>query len=53
MDKTLLTELDEQERDEALGRYQIIQPFLEGQMTLKAAAQAHNLYRYLNRRERK
>ena len=53
MDKMVLTELGEQERDEALGRYQIIQPFLEGQMTLKAAAQAHNLYRYLNRRERK
>jgi putative transposase len=43
MDKTLLTELSEQERDEALGRYKIIQPFLEGQMTLKAAAQAHNI----------
>ena len=53
MDKMVLTELSEQERDEALGRYKIIQPFLEGQMTLKAAAQAHNLYRYLNRRERK
>ena len=43
MDKTLLTELDEQERDEALGRYQIIQPFLEGQTTLKAVAQARNI----------
>ena len=48
-----LTELSEQEHTEALERYQIIQPFLEGQMTLKAAAQAHNLYRYLNMRERK
>ena len=39
MDKTPLTELSEQERAQALQRYQIIQPFLEGQSTLKAAAQ--------------
>lgn len=43
MDDTPLTELSEQERDEALGRYKIIQPFLEGQTTLKAAARAHNI----------
>ena len=35
--------MDEQERDEALGRYKIIQPYLEGQSTLKAVAQAHNI----------
>ena len=34
-----LTELSEQDRAEALARYKIIQPFLEGQSTLKAAAQ--------------
>lgn len=43
MDNTPLTELSKQERDEALGRFKIIQPFLEGQTTLKAAAQAHNI----------
>ena len=43
MGKMLLTELDEQERDEALGRYKIIQPYLEGQSTLKATAQAHDI----------
>ena len=38
-----LTELSEQEHTEALERYQIIQPFLEGQATLKAAAQTHGV----------
>ena len=38
-----LTELSEQERADALHCYQIIQPFLEGQMTLKAAAHAHGI----------
>ena len=42
-DSLSLTELSEQERLEALGRFQIIQPFLEGQATLKAVAQAHNI----------
>jgi putative transposase len=44
MDKMLsLVELSEQERAEALQRYHIIQPFLEGRSTLKAAAQAHGI----------
>ena len=38
-----LTELDEQERAEAIARYKIILPFLEGQATLKAVAQAHSV----------
>lgn len=42
MDKKLLTELGEQERAQALQRYQIIQPFLEGRSTLKDAAIAGN-----------
>lgn len=38
-----LTELTEQERAEALERYQIVQPFLAGQSKLTAIAQAHGL----------
>jgi putative transposase len=37
-----LTELNEQERAEALRRFHLIQPFLEGQSTLKAIAEKHN-----------
>ena len=43
MDKTPLIELSEQERAQALQRYQIIQPFLEGRSTLKDAAVAKNI----------
>jgi putative transposase len=43
MDKTQLTELSEPMRDQALRRYQIIQPFLEGRLTLKNAAAAGNI----------
>lgn len=44
MDDALsLTELTEAERTDALRRYRAIQPFLEGQSTLKATAQAHGV----------
>lgn len=43
MDKMLLIELSEQQRAQALQRYQIIQPYLEGNMTLKAAALSKNI----------
>ena len=45
-----LTELNEQERTDALERFHIIQPFLEGQSTLKAVAQTQNIpYRTVRR----
>ena len=43
MNKKLLTELSEQERAQALQRYQSIQSFLEGRSTLKDAALAANV----------
>jgi putative transposase len=43
MDKTLLTELSEQQRTQTLQRFHIIQPFLEGKITLKAAALAKSI----------
>jgi putative transposase len=45
-----LTELNEQERAEAIARYKIIQPFLEGQATLKTVAKADGIsYRTVQR----
>lgn len=38
-----LTELNEKERADALSRFQVIQPYLEGQSTLKAAARKQNV----------
>jgi|GEM_PF-2443141 len=38
-----LTELNEEERADALRRYRVIQPFLEEQSTLKAAARERNV----------
>ena len=41
--KTSLAELSESARAEALQHYQVIQPFLEGQATLKAVAVTQNI----------
>jgi len=38
-----LTELNEKERANALHRFQVIQPYLEGQSTLKTAAREQNI----------
>lgn len=43
MSKKLLTELSEQERGQALRRYQSIRPYLEGYSTLKEAAAAGDI----------
>lgn len=47
---TLLSQLTEAERAQAMARFQLIRPFLEGQLELAAIAQQHSLSRRTLRR---
>jgi transcriptional regulator GlxA family with amidase domain len=48
---TLLSQLTEAERAQAMARFQLIRPFLEGQLELAAIAQHHSLSRRTLRRK--